>query len=208
MSRALNVGGFPLRWQHKGAGVNHHMFNRPAAAIVFAFMLTAFPQVHACGLEPTLRGGFTISYPGALDVAVAVAAARREGLLPPAESEVIANDVRLRQMLADLRHFKSRLGEASAQGKGMGQAPFSLVLVGPGLWSHFYLTPGGVLARYHTEGPLNDKTVVLTHHAVLRALLNGDLTTTQAAELGLIAYSGSEAQPVRSAFETGLELSS
>jgi hypothetical protein len=204
MSRAQHGGGFPL---HNGAGVYHHLVNWPAAVIMFALMLTAFPQVDACGLEPTLRGGFTVSYPGSLDVAVAVANARREGLLPPAETEAIANDVRLRQMLVDLRRLQARLNGSGVLAKDGGTAPFSLVLVGPGLWSHYFLTPGGVLARYHIDGPLGE-SVVLTHHAVLRALLNGDLGTVKATELGLIAYTGSEVKSVRTVLESGFQANS
>ena len=207
MSRAHHRSGFSLRRSHDGAGVNHLLFNWPSAVIMVALMLMAFPQVHACGLEPSLKGGFTISYPGSLDVAVAVANARREGLLPPPETEVVANEVRLQQMLSDLRRLQARLNGSGAVASGVGTAPFSLVLVGPGLWSHYFLTQGGVLARYHISGPLSD-TVVLTHHSVLRALLNGELGTDQATELGLIAYSGSDAEPVRSAFETGFQSSS
>ena len=207
MSRAHHRGGFPLRRSHNGAGDNHLLFNWPSAAIMFALMLMAFPQVQACGLEPALKGGFTISYPGSLDVAVAVANARREGLLPPAGSETVANEVRLQQMLADLRRLQTRLNDSGVLASGEGTAPFSLVLVGPGLWSHYFLTQGGVLAQYHINGPLSD-TVVLTHHSVLRALLNGDISTLQATELGLIGYSGRDAEPVRSVFETGFQSSS
>lgn len=207
MRRAHHRGGFPLRRSHNGAGVDHFLFNWPPAVIMLALMLTAFPQVHACGLEPALKGGFTISYPGSLDVAVAVADARREGLLPPAGSEAVANEMLLQQMLADLRRLQTRLNSSGVLASGEGAAPFSLVLVGPGLWSHYFRTQGGILARYHINGPLSDN-VVLTHHAVLRALLNGELGTDQAIELGLIAYSGRDAKPVRSVFETGFQSSS
>ena len=208
MSRAHHRGGSPLRRSDNGAGGDHPLYNRPFAIIMLALMmLTAFPPVQACGLEPTLKGGFTISYPGSLDVAVAVANARREGLLPPAGSEVVANEVRLQQMLADLRRLQTRLNDSGVLASGEGTAPFSLVLVGPGLWSHYFLTQGGVLAQYHINGPLSD-TVVLTHHSVLRALLNGDISTLQATELGLIGYSGRDAEPVRSVFETGFQSSS
>ena len=115
MVRAYDVCGFPLHRKYNGARVNHyHPFNWPAVAILFALMLMAFPQAHACGLEPALKGGLTISYPGSLDVAVAVANARREGLLPLAETEAVANDVRLSQMLADLRRLQARLNESEA----------------------------------------------------------------------------------------------
>ena len=52
-------------------------------------------------------------------------------------------------MLADLRQLPSRLKAASVQATGDSTAPFSLVLVGPGLWSHYYLTAQDVQARLH-----------------------------------------------------------
>ena len=83
-------------------------------------------------------------------------------------------------------------------------APFSLVLVGPGLWSHFHMTSGGVLANYHTEGPLAGNAVVLTHATALRAMLAGNLSIEQATELGLIAYSGVDPAPIQRTLETSL----
>lgn len=209
MQLAANGGGLPLHRWHNDAGVILSLhFHIAATAIVFALMLTALPQVHACGLEPTLRGGITVSHPGAIDVAMAVAAARRDGLLPPADARTVSNDVRLRQMLADLRRLQSRLNEGRAQDKGDSKLPFSLVLVGPGLWSHYHMTAGGVEADFHTVGPLEGKAVVMTHSVVLRALLDGTLTTDQAAEFGLLAYSGNDTGPVREVLEAGFQSSS
>ena len=50
-------------------------------------------------------------------------------------------------MLVDLRQLQSRLKAASVQATGDSTAPFSLVLSGPGLWPHYYLTAQGVQAR-------------------------------------------------------------
>ena len=80
---------------------------------------------------------------------------------------------------------------------------FSLVLVGPGLWSHYHAIPGGVVGEFHTDGPVAGQVVVLTHYAVLRMLLRGDLSVEQATGLGLIAFSGSDTGPVRKAFANG-----
>ena len=170
------------------------------AAVVFGH---SHPS-HACGLEPSINGGFTISYPGSLEVAVAVASARSNGLLPAASSEAITNEVRLQHMLADLRRLQARLNSARNQLADDGTAPFSLVLVGPGLWSHFHMTTGGVLANYHTDGPLAGKVVVLTHATVLRAMLAGNLSIEQATELGLIAYSGADPAPIQRTFQISL----
>ena len=160
--------------------------------------------VHACGLEPGFNGGITISYPGSIDVAVAVANARSEGLLPPASSEAITNQVRLQNMLADLRRLQVRLNKARNEIPDAGVATFSLVLVGPGLWSHYRMTAGGVLANYHTDGPIAGKSVVLTHAAALRAMLAGSLSIERASELGLLAYSGINTASIKHTFEMSL----
>ncbi len=167
-------------------------------------MLSTSLPVHTCALEPSINGGITISYPGSIDVAVAVASARSDGLLPPARSEAIPNDVRKQQILADLRRLQARLNKAREQIPADSAAPFSVVLVGPGLWSHFHMTTGGVLANYHTDGPLVGKVVVLTHATALRAMLTGSLSIERATELGLIAYSGVDASSIQRTFEISL----
>lgn len=176
---------------------------RVLVAAMLAIAATDLAPVHACGLEAVMNGGFTVSHPRSLDVAVAVAKARRDGLLPPAPSKSPSNDVLLRLMIADIRRMQSHLKSGrSALDKG-SSAPFSLVLVGPGLWSHFHLTSGGMLARYHVDGPLSGRPVVLTHHAVLEALLDGSLALEQAAEKGLLVFSGDDVQPVEKVFRQG-----
>ena len=167
-------------------------------------MLSASLHTHACGLEPGFNGGITISYPGSIDVAVAVANARSDGLLPPVSSEAITNEGRRQQILADLRLLQTRLNAVRGEITDAGAATFSLVLVGPGLWSHYRVTPGGVLANYHTDGPLAGKAVVLTHATALRAILAGKLSIEHANELGLIAYSGVDTAPIKRTFEISL----
>ena len=164
--------------------------------------------VHSCGLEPSVNGGFTISYPGSLEVAVAVAKARSEGLLPAASPDAMTNEVRLQKMQVDLRRLQARLNKTRDERVDGNAAAFSLVLVGPALWSHYHMESTQVEAHYHVGAPIDGEVVVLTHHAVLRALLNGRLSTQKAMDLGLLAFSGSHTFPVQKAFETGLQLES
>ncbi|MBT8130058.1 MAG: hypothetical protein HKO86_03115 [Gammaproteobacteria bacterium] len=175
-----------------------------AVAAVAAAALVYSPSGYSCGLEPGINGGITISYPGSIDVAVAVADARTKGLLPAASTDAITNEVRLQNMLADLRRLQTRLNAARNDMQVENAASFSLVLVGPGLWSHYSMTNGGVLTSYHTDGPLAGKTVVLTHAAALRAMLVGNLSIERATELGLIAYSGIDTAPIQRTFEISL----
>jgi len=181
----------------------------PATSIVAVAIATIVlgysPPSHTCGLEPTVNGGFTISYPGSIDVAVAVSRARNDGFLPAASPVAIPNEVRLQQMLADLQRLQSRLNKARKAIPGDSAIPFSLVLVGPGLWSHYHMTAGGVLANYHTDGPLAGKVVVLTHATALRAMLGGTMSIERATELGLIAYSGVDTFSIQRTFEISLK---
>lgn len=81
---------------------------------------------------------------------------------------------------------------------------FSLVLVRSGLWCHFHVSPAAILPHYQAKGPLDGKTVVLTHHVVLQALLRGDLSVENPAALGLISYSGENTDGVRRLFDNGV----
>lgn len=179
--------------------------------LVIALLLSIAPgmltSVQACGLEPAYKGGLTVSYPGALDVAVAVADSRRLGLLPPADSDGVANEVLLQQMLMDLRQLTLRLDAGFTRIDKDSATPFSLLLVGPGLWSHYHPAPDGIRAEYHVNGPLDAQVVVMTHHSVLHALLTGKLTTEQATRLGLLAFSGQQADAVRKSLESGFQAS-
>ena len=172
-------------------------------ASILGFTFAVSLQGYACGLEPALNGGFSVSYQGSLDVAVAVADARRSGVLPKMDPKTVSNAELLQNMLSDLERLQLHL-DASNEGAA---THFSLVLVGPGLWSHFHMSTDGVETHYHVDGPLDGHAVVLTHPAVLDALLSGQLTTGHAAELGLIAYTGSDAAQARKAIATGLESS-
>jgi hypothetical protein len=173
---------------------------------IIAMILLSFSQsAYACSLEPTIKGGLMVSYPGSIDIAVAVAKARDEGLLPPPSENGIPDDVKLQQLLSDLQRLQSRLDKGRREASNEVSRTFSFVLVGPSLWSHFSITSGGVLANYHTNGPLSGKAVVLTHSSVLRALLSGSMTIDNAEKLGLIRYSGVNTDYIKLAFESGLQ---
>jgi hypothetical protein len=173
--------------------------------LIAAAAASSSPPISACALEATIKGGFEVSHPRSLDVAVAVANARRDGLLPPASANSPSNDVLLRLMISDIRRMESRLKDGRSALAKDSTAPFSLVLVGPGLWSHFHLTSGGLLTRYHVDGPLAGKPVVLTHHVVLKALLDGSLAPKEAAEQGLLIFAGENTLPVQQVFRQGFQ---
>ena len=175
--------------------------------VAFTTIGLSYPHpAHSCGLEHSINGGFTISYPGSLEVAVAVAEARDNGLLQRADADTLPDMIRLQNMLADLQQLQTLLDKGRREIPDNFDTPFSLVLIGPGLWSHFHMTTDSVTAHYHTNGPIAEKAVVLTHPTVLRALLDKELDIEQASRLGLIAYSGVDTAAVQRAFETSLQI--
>lgn len=178
--------------------MKRNVMARVSVSLLLAALLAASGASSACGLEPVLNGGFTVSHPGSIEVAVAVAKARHDGFLSPASKHPISNTRLLQKMLTDLEKLRARLVKA----RGATES-FSVVLVGPGLWSNFHTSGKSILGRYHVTGPLPGKTTVLTHHAVLIALIKGDLDIDKAKELGLITYSGGDADAIRGAFESG-----
>lgn len=194
--------------QERSWSVVGHQSRTPMLVLLAAIFVGILPRAEACGLEHVIGGVPLISHPGALGVAVAVADARRNGLLLTASPDEASNDVRLQRIVADLQRLRSRLAEGSTALAAETSARFSLMLVGPGLWSEFVLAPADVLAEYHTDGPAAGQVVVLTHPVVLRALLQGTLNADQAADLGLIAFSGSDSGHVRQAFDMGFRATS
>ena len=165
----------------------------------FFHRLHSLAALNQCSTKEAWGGG----YPGAMRVAVAVADARKRGLLPSANLEV-SNKVRFQQIMRDVVKLQARLDRIRNHIADAGSNDFSLLLAGPGFWAHYHLKPGGVLARYHANGPLRNEVVVITHQAVLSALLRGTISITQATDLGLLEFSGANPTPVKVALESSL----
>ena len=86
--------------------------------------------------------------------------------------------------------ISNKFNHALDNAKGSEPTEFSLVLVGPRLWSHYRVSDERIRAQYHVDGPLTERAVVLTDDAVIEALLAGTLDADQALEAGLIAVAG------------------
>lgn len=158
-------------------------------------------SANACTLHGPADGGFEVSYPGSLSVAVAVAEARREGVLPKVHRNTLDRDTQLEQIMDDLAQLQHRLDASRRNRTDNEPMAFSLVLVGPGLWAHYHVTPDAVESHPHAAGPLDGHAVVMTHPAVLHALLQQTLTTEQAAKSGLFTFSGNDVRRVQEAFD-------
>ena len=154
--------------------------------VVFAVSLLCASPALGCGFHSQFKGGLTVSHPGALAVAVAVGNARREGVLPAVDprDKGWSGFIRTR---ADVRRVRERLSEDPGLFGTEPGADFSLLLVGPSLWSRFRHNGNALEAQFHAAGPNDSDAIVLTNSTVVRSLLDGELTTKRAKDLGLIS---------------------
>lgn len=178
--------------------------------LVFAATALASPGLagaaRACGFHPQLNGGFQISYPGSLEVAVAVADARSSRVLRDGFRRRYNAKVAFQQTMRDLQGFHARLDHARSGLKSTNGLRFSLLLVGPGLWSSFDVKSDVILARYHQPGPGDAGIVVLTHQSVLRALLDRSLAIETAIARKLIAFSGRGSDAIQELLEASFSV--
>lgn len=177
---------------------------RHFAVAIAVLAVIGWNTAQACGFHMQINGGFQVSYPGALGVAVAVARAREDGILDRPRS-VKASLVEFQRAIRNLRELQLQLETRQVPNGHHADLKFALVLVGPSLWSEFDVTASGVMARYHMDGPGANKIVVLTHPAVLEALLRNHITVADAVDRGLISFA---APQVRRVFEDAFVLAS
>ncbi len=170
-----------------------------------ALALTSAAPAAACGFHGGPRGTLDVAYPGSLSVAVAVANAKDDGLLPARDPARPA--LGYHRAVGEIMNFASALGDEETQRSPKGslkslvlahgeveaqRSPqgFSLLLVGPRLWSAIIPQGSGFAARVHTAGPLPGRPVVLTEYLVLAAIEQGKLSLAEALDLGLIRIHG------------------
>ncbi len=147
--------------------------------LVVALSLPPGGTAGACGFHGTLANGLGVPYPGAMSVAISIAEARRDGLLP-ARTIQSRSAFAYQAALARLGTLQSRLAASPEE------SDFSLLFVTTDLWTHYRV--GGVLP--HAQGPIPGRPVVMTDDAVLDAVLEGTLGVGEAFDRGLIAVTG------------------
>ena len=150
----------------------------------------------ACGFEdPTsisvTRGVLNLAYPNALHVISAVWRAQLDGLiarneLPAGAQPLLGYHHAVRRLGA----FRDRLSAAIAGGEA---SPFSVVLIGPMLWTNYRPIGAALDMTPHAKGPLSGDVVIVTDLPVIAALAQGRVTAQQARELGLMRLYGSAA---------------
>jgi hypothetical protein len=163
-----------------------------SAASFAAGSSTAFP----CGYEdPTSvsgqRGVLNLAYPKALYVMTAVWQAQQEGLIgrehAPVGSKAALLGAGYRAAVARLGRLRERLSDAA----GGGNIPaFSIVLLGPMLWSRYEYSVAGLAMKAHSGGPSEGDVVIVTDEPVIAALVEGRMTASMAREHGLMRFYG------------------
>lgn len=149
--------------------------------------------VIACGFEDPksasiARGGLNWSFPNALHVTSAVWQAQLSGVIPRTKAPV-ANTALLGYAgtVKKLSILRERL---SASKPAIYAPAFSLVLIGPMLWSRFSRSAETYAVEHHVAGPSSGDVVVVTDAPVIQAIVEGGLAILTAEELGLILYYG------------------
>ena len=94
---------------------------------------------------------------------------------------------------------------------------FSIVLIGPMLWTRYVPAAGTLQVEAHSAGPASGDVVVVTDEPVLGAWIDGRVTPREARESGLVRFYGAPADiapvmalldlltPARSASAAGFE---
>jgi hypothetical protein len=175
---------------------------RCLGAVLLMAALAGAPAVMACGYHDPSSvnlGLLNLAYPDALYVRTAVWTAQLDGAIPrteqPAadnpETEKIRAMLRMRATVVRLGALRDRIGSV------LGERPvpaFSVVLIGPMLWTRFDQAGAALLMDAHADGPASEDVVIVTDEPVLAALLDGRITPRAARAKGLVRYYGGEAR--------------
>ncbi|MDH0344921.1 hypothetical protein [Aeromonas dhakensis] len=141
-----------------------------------------------CGYDALYPNPFEQSWPGALDVAMATAAAVNDDRV--ARLPTLTGEAGFTRSQAWLRTLKSRFQQAGVRGG------VSILLVDSGLWSRLR-GKESLLLQLHTAGPHPRDRMMLLSEAALDALLAGTLTIEEALQLGVVALPGEEGRQLQ-----------
>jgi hypothetical protein len=149
-----------------------------AVRLLLCAMATGpLPLAMACGYDAIYPNPFEQSWPGSLDVAMATAAAISDRKLDPVPK--ITGPDGFSRSYQWLNQLKGSLKDGQLPGN------VSILLVDSGLWSRVR-GKESLLLQTHTEGPARQDRIMLTSEAGINALLSGQLSASQATELGLL----------------------
>ena len=162
-----------------------------AAALLFLGVGTAT----ACGFEDPnnvafQRGMLNFAFPKALYVSTAVWQAQVEGILERDQASG-AN----RALLGFRRAADALDTVAEELDAGNPALPaFTLVMIGPVLWTRFAEQGGAITATPHVKGPAAGDVVVVSDEPVIIAMAKGRLDGRAALALGLLRLYGEPAR--------------
>ena len=162
-----------------------------AGALIAGIALAGSPAAEACGYhDPTnvVRGMLNWVYPNALYVTTAVWTAQQEGILARNEQPHAAQRLLgYQRTVAMLGTFRDRLTSTRDTKAASG---FSMVLIGPMLWSRYDVSEAAVSMTAHLVGPAKGDVVIVSDAPVIAGLLDGRLTPAEARDLGLMRLYG------------------
>ncbi|WP_279460827.1 hypothetical protein [Aeromonas dhakensis] len=141
-----------------------------------------------CGYDALYPNPFEQSWPGALDVAMATAAAVNDERVARLPS--LTGEAGFARSQAWLQTLKSRFQQAGVRGG------VSILLVDSGLWSRLR-GKESLLLQLHTAGPHPRDRMMLLSEVALDALLTGTLTIEEALRLGVVALPGEEGRQLQ-----------
>lgn len=165
------------------------------AAVAALLLALGGGAAEACGFEDPSsasfqRGMLNFAFPKALWVSTAVWQAQAEGLLAPDRASA-GN----RALLG----FRRAADALSAVGRELDAAnpalpDFTLVMIGPMLWTRFAEHGGAIAATPHVKGPSRGDVVVVSDEPVIVAMARGELAGAAALDYGLIRLYGEPAR--------------
>ena len=168
------------------------------ATLVSAVSLTAGASIAvSCGFEDpksasTARGILNFMYPNALYVSTAVWRAQLDGVIacddpPQKDRSIVAGRSKYDMAVAHLARLRDKLAGGL---DGSPKPAFSLVLLGPMLWTRFVTEGHGIAMTPHVNNADANDVVIVTDQPVIAALVEGQMSATLAIELGLIRIYG------------------
>jgi hypothetical protein len=155
---------------------------RLAAAQCLIWALAAAPA-GACGYHGLIGDSFSASYPGSIDVAIALRTAldRNQLKTAPAVPPLMAL-VRSTRWLEDFGRWA---------GQHAATAPdFAVLLVEPGLWTRYRKQGSGFAMESHVATPSTGDVVLITGEPALQALVERRLSLADALKTGVVRIEG------------------